>query len=435
MTGTTAIRDDLLRVVETTQQATKDAQELPSSQNFENCSGARSRETLFSLDDYVIFDDFNSKKRDYNCISTNKNGRILADLKGALLSDVTAPFTSTHFPDKDRDTPDVLYIALMKDIDLNFCCIEIQCLISDRHPIFTKLRPICDNCPSDYKIITDWKKVSVALEEVDTPTLNKIPNDIESIYDINNAISALISHVTIVVGNSSRKFSVNYDDRKLPAYIRNPIRAENVALRALIPLPQIRPTRAPFNVEEKVRHKVSLEPIEYLDPFTLNEVKALVKYIKTRKAPGRDGVSNKALKCFCEPLLALLVVIFNVYFKNCYFLNLCKEAVVIRIPKLEKPRDLPASYRPISLVNSLGVHLALLADDTSLFLRSDSLNHISPRFRWANDSLTQWCQFFRIEVNLEKSATIYFNYIKNKKAQTISESVATLRMFFDAPIP
>ncbi|GBP23287.1 Probable RNA-directed DNA polymerase from transposon X-element [Eumeta japonica] len=55
-----------------------------------------------------------------------------------------------------------------------------------------------------------------------------------------------------------------------------------------------------------------------------------------------------------SPLLALLIAIFNAYLKSCYFSSVWKEAVVIGISKPRKPPDLPASYRPISLLNSLG---------------------------------------------------------------------------------
>ncbi|GBP79128.1 Probable RNA-directed DNA polymerase from transposon BS [Eumeta japonica] len=84
------------------------------------------------------------------------------------------------------------------------------------------------------------------------------------------------------------------------------------------------------------------------------EVQTLVKSLNTRKAPGLGGISNKAIKCFSIPLLNLLVAIFNACIKNCYFPPAWKEAEVIGIHKPGKPRDLPASYRPISLLSGLG---------------------------------------------------------------------------------
>ncbi|GBP22789.1 Probable RNA-directed DNA polymerase from transposon BS [Eumeta japonica] len=107
-------------------------------------------------------------------------------------------------------------------------------------------------------------------------------------------------------------------------------------------------------IEEEVLQKTSLEPKDDLAPVSLSEVQTLVKSLNTRKAPGLDGISKKAIKCFSIPLLSLLVVIFNACIKKCYFRPAWKEAEVIGIHKPGKPRDLPASYRPISLLSSLG---------------------------------------------------------------------------------
>ncbi|GBP34907.1 Probable RNA-directed DNA polymerase from transposon X-element [Eumeta japonica] len=107
------------------------------------------------------------------------------------------------------------------------------------------------------------------------------------------------------------------------------------------------------SIEEEVLQKISLEPKDDLTHVSLSEVQTLVKSISTRKAPGLDSVSNKAIKCFSQSLLSLLVAIFNACLQNCYFPSAWKEAEVIGIHKPGKPRDLPASYRPISLLSSL----------------------------------------------------------------------------------
>ncbi|GBP76715.1 Probable RNA-directed DNA polymerase from transposon BS [Eumeta japonica] len=106
-------------------------------------------------------------------------------------------------------------------------------------------------------------------------------------------------------------------------------------------------------IEEEVLKKTSLEPKDDLAPVSLSEIQTLVKSLNTRKAPGLDGISNKAIKCFSIPLLSLLVAIFKACIKNCYFPPAWKEAEVIGIHKPGKPRDLPASYRPISLLSGL----------------------------------------------------------------------------------
>ncbi|GBP36679.1 Probable RNA-directed DNA polymerase from transposon BS [Eumeta japonica] len=116
-----------------------------------------------------------------------------------------------------------------------------------------------------------------------------------------------------------------------------------------VPLPSTTRSR----IEEEVLQKTSLDPRDDLTPVSLSEVQTLVKSLKTRKAPGLDGISNKAIKCFPQQFLRLLVAIFNACLQNCYFSPVWKEAKVIGIHKPGKPRDLPASYRPISLLSGL----------------------------------------------------------------------------------
>ncbi|GBP98120.1 Probable RNA-directed DNA polymerase from transposon X-element [Eumeta japonica] len=149
----------------------------------------------------------------------NTNGRIFADLRDTLEFDVIAPLNPTHFPDKDGDRPDILDIALMKNVNLKLGCIDsLQRLSSDHHPVLMRLGPTSDDRPRDKKITTNWKRCRSRLRK-STPALNKIPNDIESTNDIDNAMGTLTSHITKVVKNCSRKVPVNSDHPKLPASV------------------------------------------------------------------------------------------------------------------------------------------------------------------------------------------------------------------------
>ena len=52
-------------------------------------------------------------------------------------------------------------------------------------------------------------------------------------------------------------------------------------------------------------------------------------------------------------IIILLTAIFNGALSNNIFPNIWKEATVIGIHKLGKPKSAPSSYRPISLLNAL----------------------------------------------------------------------------------
>lgn len=87
---------------------------------------------------------------------------------------------------------------------------------------------------------------------------------------------------------------------------------------------------------------------------SLDELRSIIKPLKTSKSPGLDNVSNLLIKKLPEKALAILVKIFNSCIYLNYFPNLFKHAKVIAIPKPDKPKKDPKSYRPISLLSNIG---------------------------------------------------------------------------------
>ncbi|GBP53022.1 hypothetical protein EVAR_80984_1 [Eumeta japonica] len=88
-----------------------------------------------------------------------------------------------------------------------------------------------EDITNKFKKITDWKRVSTALEEVDTSILNAVPDDIVSNKDIDTAIGAPTNHFGTVVVNCQRKVPVKSTRRSLPADVRELIRIKNAAQR------------------------------------------------------------------------------------------------------------------------------------------------------------------------------------------------------------
>ncbi|GBP78989.1 Probable RNA-directed DNA polymerase from transposon BS [Eumeta japonica] len=402
-------------------------------------------EALLALGDTVIlFGDFNCKHTNWRCAVSNPGGNKLAKLSRKLKFNIVALFTPTHYPDDLISRPSTIDIAITKEIALNVGFIEpIYRFVSDHRSVLLRLGPSTGGCPKPMIKITDWKRVSTALEEVDTPALITIPDVIEMTNEIDSSIGALTNHIRTVVKECSREVPASVDGRKLPADALELLRAKNAALRLSYAYPSRenrsraralqRRVRAPMIevkneewsnlmedisrthkafwkvtkalksegylptpplkipdsslavddqekaeciadsielqcshtlpshdtqyislIEEEVRQRTSLDPLDDLSPVSLDEVQKLVKGLKAKKAPGLDGISDKAIKCFPLTLLSLLVTIFNACLKNSYFPPVWKEAEVIGIPKPGKPRNLPASYRPISLLSGLG---------------------------------------------------------------------------------
>ncbi|GBP61131.1 hypothetical protein EVAR_46782_1 [Eumeta japonica] len=96
--------------------------------------------------------------------------------------------------------------------------------------------------PIEIKTLIDWKRVSTALEEVDTPNLNFILDDIVPNNNIDITIGALTKHIRSVVKRYQRKVPANSDRWGLPADVRELIRAKNAPLHraSAYPTPEYR---------------------------------------------------------------------------------------------------------------------------------------------------------------------------------------------------
>ncbi|GBP59158.1 hypothetical protein EVAR_53311_1 [Eumeta japonica] len=108
---------------------------------------------------------FNARGLTSNIVELDVCAKEYSD---TLEFDVIAPLNPTHFPDKDGDRPDILDIALMKNVNLKLGCIDsLQRLSSDHRPVLMRLGPTSDDRPRD-KNHHQLEKVSIALEEIDT---------------------------------------------------------------------------------------------------------------------------------------------------------------------------------------------------------------------------------------------------------------------------
>lgn len=100
-------------------------------------------ETLLGLSSSVIIaGDLNAKHISWNSHSNNPRGRSLELLSSHLNFDVIAPMNPTHFPRNPDHRPDVLDIALLKNVNLGLRSLEaIQELDSDHRPVVLHLCP------------------------------------------------------------------------------------------------------------------------------------------------------------------------------------------------------------------------------------------------------------------------------------------------------
>ena len=90
-----------------------------------------------------------------------------------------------------------------------------------------------------------------------------------------------------------------------------------------------------------------------LEPFLKEEVRAVVKNLKTNTSPGYDGVEYGYLKKNLGRLLDTITTIFNICLKNCKIPADWKHATITLLPKKEANSTDPSDWRPISLLSSM----------------------------------------------------------------------------------
>ncbi|VVC35249.1 Endonuclease/exonuclease/phosphatase,Reverse transcriptase domain,Zinc finger, CCHC-type, partial [Cinara cedri] len=89
--------------------------------------------------------------------------------------------------------------------------------------------------------------------------------------------------------------------------------------------------------------------------FSATELEAAACHLPPGKAPGPDGVPNVVLKRACELIPAVLLDVFNRCLGQGEFPRLWKRAKLVLLHKgADKPPDEPSSYRPISLLSTVG---------------------------------------------------------------------------------
>jgi hypothetical protein len=84
------------------------------------------------------------------------------------------------------------------------------------------------------------------------------------------------------------------------------------------------------------------------------EVQDAIQGLKVGKAPGPNGLPNRGLKHLPQRAISLLVALFNAALLAQYFPPVWTHACVISILKPGKDPSLPSSYRPISLLGTIG---------------------------------------------------------------------------------
>lgn len=84
-----------------------------------------------------------------------------------------------------------------------------------------------------------------------------------------------------------------------------------------------------------------------------DEVIGINKYLSAKKTPGRNNISNRAIKHLPLKTTVYLTATINEILGNQYFPRLWKQVEVIMILKPNRDPKFPQNYRPISLLPAI----------------------------------------------------------------------------------
>nr|AMS38363.1 hypothetical protein [Bactrocera tryoni] len=87
---------------------------------------------------------------------------------------------------------------------------------------------------------------------------------------------------------------------------------------------------------------------------TEDELLAIAKKIKNTKAPGLDGIPNRALKEAISSKPQLFAKMYNACIKEEVFPDSWKVQRLVLLPKPKKPPEEPSSYRPLCMLDTMG---------------------------------------------------------------------------------
>lgn len=152
-----------------------------------------------------------------------------------------------------------------------------------------------------------------------------------------NNIGNIIANGTVIYSNTEKANAIADAFEKSHNLTSNWVsRKENIVSRAICKLERRTPN------DDPTTHTTNIE------------IKNILRSIKYSKAPGLDNVSNILLKNLPSSALQFIEKIFNYSIQLCYFPLAFKIAKVVPIHKQGKNKQIPSSYRPISLLSNIG---------------------------------------------------------------------------------
>ncbi|KYB24691.1 hypothetical protein TcasGA2_TC016413 [Tribolium castaneum] len=279
----------------------------------------------------LIAGNLNCKQRSWNSLN-NQNEQTLLEYTYQNNCLILGPTKPTHFG--AHSAPDVLDIAVIKDITLAIEIFTINELSSDYNPIIIELNTTSRLTP-EIKKITFWPLFS---KRVETKTKIKTINTAQELEDETKTRPSQTLYI-------DQQFSPNYQ-----------LINENI-YRHIKKISKIIPSLAQTDPP--------------LTPISPEEIKSIISKASNKKSPGPDKIPKKPLKLLPHKTIIKFTNILNAILRLRHLPQSWKHAHIILIPKPGKDPTFPQNYRPINLLSNV----SKISERTILNRLTEELNH------------------------------------------------------------
>ena len=150
-------------------------------------------------------------------------------------------------------------------------------------------------------------------------------------------------------------------------------------------------------------------------PFTMKDLNQTLQNVKQKKALGPEGITGDMLKHLGSSTKSVLLKIFNQSWTTWFVPPIWKEAEIVPIQKKGKEKKDPNSYRPISLLSSVGKLLERIINRRLVF------------FLEAKNLISSTQTGYRTHRSTEDQLALLVQDIENG----FQEKKKTLSVFFD----
>ena len=153
-------------------------------------------------------------------------------------------------------------------------------------------------------------------------------------------------------------------------------------------------------------------------PVTHAEIDKLIDKLKTKKAAGHDMIVNEHIKFGGKNLKIVLRYIINVTIMTEIIPDICKQGLIVPIPKAGKDPTYKDKNRGITLLPVLYKLIELIIErEQEWFLRNDVIDELQGAGQKHNSSLhTSFLLQEAINYNVERGETVYVAFLDIKKA-------------------